>query len=165
MDIVQELKLFEIDHDPEGWPAIRMRQISAVCDELTALRAENERLKAELAESDALRDKLAKLLAETAVALKGEEEALTRHSWHDLPVIALAVVIELAESKAELAKCREDAERLDFLDSMNMRKNAQNGTVYGWKLEENCNAIRLTDHNIPPLKVRSAIDAARKGEA
>ena len=40
---------FEIDHEPNGWPAIQMRDISAMCDVIESLLAENERLKAELA--------------------------------------------------------------------------------------------------------------------
>ena len=43
------LRGFEIDHSPDGWPAIRMREISAMCDAVESLLAENERLKAELA--------------------------------------------------------------------------------------------------------------------
>ena len=38
MDIVEEMRGFEIDHDPEGWPAVRMRQVSALCDEIDNLR-------------------------------------------------------------------------------------------------------------------------------
>lgn len=56
-----------------------------------------EKVKEETGECTALNDRLAKLLAETAVALKGEEAALTRHSWHDLPVITLAKMVEISE--------------------------------------------------------------------
>lgn len=38
MDIVEEMRGFEIDHGPDGWPAVRMRQISALCDEIERLR-------------------------------------------------------------------------------------------------------------------------------
>ena len=38
MDIVEEMRGFEIDHEPEGWPAVKMRQISALCDEIDRLR-------------------------------------------------------------------------------------------------------------------------------
>ena len=38
MDIVADLRGFEIDHDPEGWPAVKMHQISALCDEADRLR-------------------------------------------------------------------------------------------------------------------------------
>jgi len=38
MDIVAELRGFEIDHEPDGWPGVRMRQISALCDETDRLR-------------------------------------------------------------------------------------------------------------------------------
>lgn len=45
MDLVQEMRVFEIDHAPDGWPAIQMKQVSALCDEIESLRAEVERLK------------------------------------------------------------------------------------------------------------------------
>ncbi|MFA7290922.1 MAG: hypothetical protein WC023_01615 [Rhodocyclaceae bacterium] len=38
MDLVAEMRGFEIDHEPEGWPAVKMRQISALCDEIERLR-------------------------------------------------------------------------------------------------------------------------------
>ena len=46
---IEWLRGFEIDHSPDGWPAIRMREISAMCDAVESLLAENERLNAELA--------------------------------------------------------------------------------------------------------------------
>lgn len=39
MGIIDELRSFEKDHAPEGWPVIRMRQISALCDEAERLKA------------------------------------------------------------------------------------------------------------------------------
>lgn len=85
MEIEKELRSFEADHGPDGWPAVRMHQISALCDEV-------DRLKAEVAELDALRDRLADLLTRTAVALRGPEPPLTRYSWHDIPDRAAAAV-------------------------------------------------------------------------
>lgn len=38
MDIVAEMRGYESDHEPDGWPAVRMRQISALCDEVERLR-------------------------------------------------------------------------------------------------------------------------------
>ena len=38
MDIVEEMRGFAEDHEPDGWPAVRMRQISALCDEIDKLR-------------------------------------------------------------------------------------------------------------------------------
>ena len=38
LDIVEEMRGFEIDHEPEGWPAVKMRKISALCDEIDRLR-------------------------------------------------------------------------------------------------------------------------------
>jgi hypothetical protein len=34
MKLVEELRLLEVDHEPSGWPAVQMRQISALCDEV-----------------------------------------------------------------------------------------------------------------------------------
>lgn len=53
---------------------------------------EIERLSVEVAELDALRDRLADLLSRTAVALRGPEPSLTRWSWHDVPERAAAAV-------------------------------------------------------------------------
>lgn len=38
MDLVEEMRGFEIDHEPDGWPGVRMRQVSALCDEVERLR-------------------------------------------------------------------------------------------------------------------------------
>ena len=56
-----------------------------------------------LEESDAIRDRCAHLLAETAVALKGPEKALHRHGWQDLPDVA-------AKQSAALKLAREALE-------------------------------------------------------
>ena len=44
-ELIEWLRGFEIDHSPDGWPGVRMRQISAMCDAIESLLAENERLK------------------------------------------------------------------------------------------------------------------------
>lgn len=59
-------------------------------------------LERELAESDAVREKLADILSRTAIALKGPEEPLHRHGWDDLPLLA-GLAKELAEQA--LAPC------------------------------------------------------------
>ena len=43
-ELIERLRGFEIDHEPDGWPGVRMRQISAMCDAIESLLAENERL-------------------------------------------------------------------------------------------------------------------------
>ena len=73
-------------------------------DEIKALRAD-------LAESDEIREKLGHLLTRTAAALKGEPPAGVWHSWHDLP--------EKATQLAERVQRDEDLLRqaLEALDS------------------------------------------------
>jgi hypothetical protein len=60
-------------------------------------------MRAEIAELDALRDKLAGILSRTAVALRGPEPPLTRWSWHDLPERAAAAIaaIDLMQRTAQ----------------------------------------------------------------
>lgn len=40
MDIVEQMRSFESDHEPDGWPAVTMGQVSALCDEVERLRAD-----------------------------------------------------------------------------------------------------------------------------
>jgi len=56
---------------------------------------------------------------------------------------------------------KADTDRLDWLDAVNQRANARNGSKYGWKFDINHNRAALTDNNIPALSIRVAIDSAR----
>ena len=69
---------------------------------LDRLLDQRDELLADVAEEAAVREKLATLLAETAVALKGPEAALFRHSWHDLAEVAAGVVKHRDELLAAL---------------------------------------------------------------
>lgn len=62
---------------------------------------ECERLREEVAELDALRQKQSDLLSETAIAVRGPEPALTRYSHADIPSRVKVVVDELAALKAQ----------------------------------------------------------------
>ena len=86
---------------------------------LGQIERQDERIKGltdDLEESDAIRDRCAHLLAETAVALKGPEKALHRHGWQDLPEVA-------AKQSAALKLAREAL--FDMQDSY--------AAVHGWK--------------------------------
>lgn len=63
---------------------------------------------------------------------------------------------------AENEALKKDAERLDWLDDVNRRSNERNGTTYGWKFDINHNRAALTDHNLPALSIREAIDKAKE---
>lgn len=39
-DLIERLRLLERDHEPDGWPAVRMRDITALLDALEAARAD-----------------------------------------------------------------------------------------------------------------------------
>ena len=34
--LIERMRGFEVDHEPDGWPGIRMREVSALCDALEA---------------------------------------------------------------------------------------------------------------------------------
>jgi hypothetical protein len=82
---------------------------------------------------------------EAATALKA---ALTKEGY------------EIA-SAAKTDRDGSDTARLDWLDQVNTRTNDRVGTSYGWKFDINHNRAALTDHNLPALHVRAAIDEAR----
>lgn len=48
-ELIARLRSFETDHKPEGWPAIQMRDVSALLDAIDALIAERDALQAQLA--------------------------------------------------------------------------------------------------------------------
>lgn len=37
-EIIKAMRLLELDHEPKGWPAVQMRDITAMCDEIERLR-------------------------------------------------------------------------------------------------------------------------------
>ena len=81
-----------------GAAARTLLRAALAAAEREALRAEVEGLRRDLAENEALRERMADLLRRTAVALRGPEPALTRWSWHDLPERAAAAA---AQAKKE----------------------------------------------------------------
>jgi hypothetical protein len=65
---------------------------------------------AELIEDTLLRERLSDILSRTAIALKGPNEKLSLHSWHDLPEKTNELQQQLACSKA-----REEAYRAEVV--------------------------------------------------
>lgn len=79
------------------------------------LRIKRDELLDDIAEESAVREKLATLLAETAVALKGQEAALFRHSWHDLAEVAGKVVAQRDELLAALERIECEPINAEFM--------------------------------------------------
>lgn len=75
-------------------------------------------LREDLEESDAVRDRCAHLLAETAVALKGPEEPLHRHGWQDMAEVAAKLRTEHAQQAERIRELESERRRVyAFLDS------------------------------------------------
>ena len=68
---------------------------------------EIEALRADIAESDEIREKLGHLLTRTAAALKGEPPAGVWHSWHDLPEKATQLAERVQRDEALLRQALE----------------------------------------------------------
>ena len=111
-----------------------------VSDAEAIIAQQSERIKeleSDVDEEAHIRDRMAKLLAETAVALKGPEKALHRHGWQDLPDVA-------AKQSAALKLAREAL--FDMQDSY--------AAVHGWK----------DSFVIAATTAIAAIDSLQKGE-
>ena len=78
-ELIERMRGFEIDHEPNGWPAIQMRDISAMCDAIESLLAENERLKHNLTSTEQTMREYQELAAKRL-----EEIA----KYRDAPVVA-----------------------------------------------------------------------------
>lgn len=65
--------------------------------------------------------------------------------------------------RAENAELKRDKALLDWLDKINQQTNDQLGTTYGWKFDRNHLRATLSDHFLPALTIRQAIDAAKEG--
>lgn len=74
----------------------RITPESTAIDQLRAMQGEINELRAELAESDALRDKMGGILTRSVNAIRGEPEPLSLHSWHDLPELIAGQMTEAA---------------------------------------------------------------------
>lgn len=120
--------------DTDGYQLVRLSDAEAI------IAQQSERIKeleSDVDEEAHIRDRMAKLLAETAVALKGPEKALHRHGWQDLPDVA-------AKQSAALKLAREAL--FDMQDSY--------AAVNGWK----------DSFVIAATTAIAAIDSLQKGE-
>jgi hypothetical protein len=107
---------------------------------------ENEILHQQLAAKDAeideeshLRERMSKLLALTAIALKGPNEELSLHSWHDLPEKAEELQQQLANATKQnvllrdalhfLMKCKQGEFCDNYVDAERKAKDALDATA------------------------------------
>ena len=84
-ELIERLRSFEIDHEPDGWPGVRMRQISAMCDAIESLLAENGRLNHNLSTTEQTMREYQELAAKRL-----EEIA----KYRDAPVVGYATTNE-----------------------------------------------------------------------
>jgi len=136
----------------------------------TAKSPEIERLRAELAEAD----RAAGAALRRVTSLEDSEQ---KRSWwlrqakaaegYDDATSFDEVWAKLRAERDQLKALvaadpvKADTDRLDWLDQVNQRANARNGSKYVWKFDINHNRAALTDMNKPALSIRAAIDQAR----
>jgi len=68
--LIERMRAFEADHVPDGWPCIRMRDITALCDAARAAALDEA---AEIADSHATCEGIGQCIAAEIRALKEEE--------------------------------------------------------------------------------------------
>ena len=83
-------------------------EIKLLKEQIAAVVQERDALKDEVESDGVTIDRMSKILAETAIALKGPEKELQRHGCHDIPKLASAAMIEIDVLKA----CVAELERL-----------------------------------------------------
>ena len=121
----------------EGTPLVRLSDAEAIINDLqTLVIAENQRkqqleqevaqMKSDLDEEAHIRDRMAQLLAETAVVLKGPEKALHRHGWQDLPDVAAKQSAALNLAKEAFSAINIEAKT--FMSYENARNNFSDDT-------------------------------------
>lgn len=83
---------------PHAWVLEAMRRVELEHSRIVAVKD------AEIAELDALRNRLSDLLTQSIIAIRGPEPELTRWGYADLPLRVKAVVEELEAKDAEIAR-------------------------------------------------------------
>lgn len=134
-DMGDRLK-WKVEFDDDQ-PLVRLSDAEAIINDLqTLVIAENQRkqqleqevaqMKSDLDEEAHIRDRMAQLLAETAVALKGPEKALHRHGWQDLPDVAAKQSAALKLAKDAFSAINIEAKT--FMSYENARNNFSDDT-------------------------------------
>ena len=155
-DLVKRLVECRTDYDDALMPD-RAEPIGCDCgmlreagDEILSLRAEVEALKSADEESCAVVDMLARLLAEIAITLKGQQPDMTKWSYHNLPRLVSEMKGRAEKAEAALAECREDAERYRFIRDAPESWSESRGSLEWY----------LPDPIYAPMSLDAAIDAA-----
>lgn len=94
MDIVEQMRSFESDHEPDGWPAVTMGQISALCDEIERLQSIIDELQKRFMDSSVDRNLLQGVINEQqspAVAISKTENT-TRITEHEARIIVESAI-------------------------------------------------------------------------
>ena len=94
MDIVEQMRSFESDHEPGGWPAVTMGQISALCDEIERLQSIIDELQKRFMDSSVDRNLLQGVINEQqspAVAISKTENT-TRITEHEARIIVESAI-------------------------------------------------------------------------
>lgn len=105
-NLIERIRSFEIDHTPDGWPAIRMRDISALADALEA--ADNRIEELRYVERETFEQaKLLGMSAEREADLLGKLERAERKlsiARDALKQMASVSILLHGERRIELAK-------------------------------------------------------------
>ena len=135
------------EHDPESVGLCF--KYRAAKDKILMQTERIKELTDDLEESDAIRDRCAHLLAETAVALKGPEKALHRHGWQDLPEVAAKQSAALKLAKDAFSAINIEAKT--FMSYENARNNFSDDTDE-WKAYERAMVRRQNLPSKPSLQ-------------
>lgn len=113
-DLIQRMRALEADHAPDGWPAVQMRDISALCAEV---EARNEQVDKQRQQIIALMHEVGALRAGLRDALESPKALVTQNAKLVSEVEALraddaATADRIAEAEAEVEALRTERDSL-----------------------------------------------------
>jgi hypothetical protein len=80
-DLIDRMRILEIDHEPDGWPAVQMRDISAMLDEVERRHGIGGELIAARRERDELREQLQTRRAGTRAVIEAAVNLVCSPAW------------------------------------------------------------------------------------
>lgn len=120
MDIVEQMRSFESDHEPDGWPAIQMKQVSALCDEIDRLQSLLNGIASEV-------ERLQSLLEQE------RQESLTA----SCRVAALEIELDSAKSIIDAANAQEPKECVSSSNKSIIESLIESARCMGVMIEDN----------------------------
>ena len=132
-DLIQRMRALEADHAPDGWPAVQMRDISALCAEVEARNGQVDKQRQQII---ALMHEVGALRAGLRDALESPKAVVTQNAKLVSEVEALraddaATADRIAGAEAEVEALRAERDAAMAAERERCAKLVEEGDVRG----------------------------------